>query len=253
MPATAYAIDNLSGEQVARWSELLLLSPFKSAFLSHSFCKAVHAVRGGVYVVHIREQDGVEGFLPFQIRRGRSLLGHAEKVGASMSDFFGIAGNLRMEHDATEFLQAAGISALRFDHAVLALCPFSFHDAETRRGVRLQVDNYAKFTETLLGMNKAFVKSVLHREKRLRNELGAIEFSWKSVDFQALDRLIVAKREQSLRLTSWIAWRSLGHAIFSGVCFVPAGSRLRGRAVDTACWWQMDRIEVESCLRRYLA
>ena len=66
MPITVHAIDALSSLQIARWNEILLTSPFKSAFLSHAFCKTVDAVRGGVFVLHFREQDGAKGFFPFR-------------------------------------------------------------------------------------------------------------------------------------------------------------------------------------------
>src|SRR5262249_48322871 len=142
MPITVHSIDALSTRQIGKWNELLTSLPCKSAFLSHSFCMVVNAVRGGVFVLHVRERDGGEGFFPLQIRRGRSLLGHAEKVGGSMSDFFGIVGNLRMQLDSDELLRAAGLSAFRFDHGVPALCPFSFKDAEARCGSRLYADNF---------------------------------------------------------------------------------------------------------------
>jgi CelD/BcsL family acetyltransferase involved in cellulose biosynthesis len=200
MSVTLCAIDALSDSQTSRWNELLLTaSPVRSAFLSHAFCKAVNDVRGGVNVLHIREQDGGEGFLPFQIRSGRSLLGHGEKPGAGMSDFFGVVGNLQKRYSANELLSAARLSALRFDHAVRALCPFSFDDAESSQGIRLHAESLAQFKDRLLGTNKDFVKSVLYRERRLAREMGVIEFSWKSTGPQALDRLIAAKRDQYRR------------------------------------------------------
>ena len=116
-----------------------------------------------------------------------------------MSDFFGVVGNLRTEFDPDKLLRAAGLSALRFDHGMPILCPFSFEDAETRHGTRLRTENFAQFKERLLGTNKKFVKSVLYRERRLCKELGAIEFSWKSAAPEELDRMITTKRRQYAR------------------------------------------------------
>src|SRR5580698_3590872 len=200
MPITVHTIETLAASQIEKWNELLLsASPVRSGFLSHAFCRAVNDVRGGVNVMHIREEGGGEGFLPFQVRSGRSVFGHAENVGAGMSDFFGAVGNLQRDIDANELLRAAGISALRFDHAVKSLCPFPFEDAESARGARIHAKDFTEFKNRLLGTNKDFVKSVLNRERRLASEVGPIEFSWKSTDPKALDQLIAAKRGQYRR------------------------------------------------------
>src|ERR1700748_227055 len=105
MRTTACAIDKLSDAQIERWNALLVAMPqARSAFLSHAFCRAVNKVRGDVFVIHLESAGEGEGFLPVQIRKGRSLLGHAEKVAGGMSDFFGVAGDLRARIDPDELL-----------------------------------------------------------------------------------------------------------------------------------------------------
>ena len=254
MPISVYAIDALSTQQIATWNQLLLSSPLKSAFLSHAFCEAVNAVRGGVFVLHSIEEDGAEGFLPFQMRRGRSLLGHAEKVGAGMSDFFGAVGTFRMTHHPKGLLQAAGLSALRLDHVVPALCPFSFEDMEIRRGARLRTENFTQFRDGLLTTNKNFVKSVLYYERRLAKEHGAIEFSWKTTEpgsFRPADRDKTKPICANLR-SGWLGGGLEARTSATSVCLT-AGPRMRGLAVDPACGWKVDCISIESSLRKYLA
>jgi CelD/BcsL family acetyltransferase involved in cellulose biosynthesis len=201
MRNTSVAIDQLTDAQIERWNELLVsASRLRSAFLSHAFCRAVNDVRGGVFVAHLQEADGGEGFLPFQIRRGRAFLGHAEKVGGGMSDFFGLVGDLRARIDSEQLLQRAGISSLRFDHAIAALCPFDFEDEEEGAGARLLVSDFGAFKSDLAVSNKKFLQSVQSRERRIASELGDIVFTW-SVDkpAAALEQLIAAKRNQYRR------------------------------------------------------
>jgi CelD/BcsL family acetyltransferase involved in cellulose biosynthesis len=201
MHITVFPIDRLPDADIVRWNALLARSsPVKSAFLSYAFAKAVQDVRGGVSVIRMRGDGGEEGYLPIQIRRGRKFLGHAEKVGAGMSDFFGMIGSPTIIFDADDLLRAAGISSLRFDHALREQCPFAFDEAEAGSGARLHVDSFEKFKSGLMISNKKFVQSVLSRERRLAGELGAITFRWQSDDpARALDQLISAKRNQYRR------------------------------------------------------
>lgn len=217
MTATLYGIAELPARLVGRWDELLSQSSVKSAFLSYAFCAAVETVRGGVFVLHVREGDGAEGFMPFQIRKGRALLGHAEKVGGSMSDYFGIVGNLRGPLDTNEILRTAKLSSLRFEEGVPELCPFRFHDFESRDGLRLNVESFQQFKNDLLISNGSFVKSVLSRQRKLVRELGSVRFTF-AVESVAdnLDRLIRAKRDQYLRTGTWDALAAEWHRSLLG-------------------------------------
>jgi len=201
MRITASPIDTLSNAHVERWNALLAAMPQpRSAFLSHTFCQAVNKVRGGVLVVHFAGENGEEGFLPLQIKKGRSLLGHAEKVAGGMSDFFGVVGNLRSRVDSEALLRAANLSSLRFDHGVKDTLPFAFHDSEESQGARLDVDDFARFKTGLTASNKKFVQSVSSRERRLESELGKIVFHWQASNpAAALAQLIAAKRNQYRR------------------------------------------------------
>jgi len=198
MRITVSPIHALPPALVARWNALLADMPQpRSAFLSHTFCEAVNKVRRGVFVIHLAGQHGEEGFLPVQIRTGRSLLGHAEKVAGGMSDFFGVVGNLRARVDPDALLRAANLSSLRFDHGVKDTLPFAFDDSEESQGARLIVDDFERFKTGLMGSNKKFVQSVSSRERRLESELGEIAFHWQATDpASALAQLIAAKRNQ---------------------------------------------------------
>ncbi len=137
MHVTASPIDALSPALIGRWNALLAAMPQpRSAFLSHTYCHAVNKVRGGVFVIHLAGENDEEGFLPVQIRAGRSLLGHAEKVSGGMSDFFGVVGNLRTPVDPDSLLRAANLSSLRFDHGVKDALPFAFDDSEEKAVAR---------------------------------------------------------------------------------------------------------------------
>jgi CelD/BcsL family acetyltransferase involved in cellulose biosynthesis len=201
MRITTQAIDGLSSSEIERWNGLLAgMAEVRSTFLSHDFCKTVHDLRGGVRVIHFESPEGKEGFLPIQLKKGRSLFGHGEKVGGTMSDFFGIVGNLREPVDPDALLRCAGLSSLRFDHGVKDILPFAFGDVEESRGARVRVDDFEHFKSGLAASNKKFVQSVLSRERRLASELGEIRFRWQAEDpAVALKQLIDAKRNQYRR------------------------------------------------------
>lgn len=201
MRITAKAIDELSGDEIERWNRLLVAMPqVRSAFLSYDFCKAVHNLRGGVLVIRLESTTGGEGFLPVQLRKGRSFLGHAEKVAGTMSDFFGVVGNISEAVDPEVLLRGAGLSSLRFDHGVKDILPFAFGDVEESGGARVLVDDFERFKKGLAASNKKFVQSVLSRERRLASELGEIAFRWQAKDpAAALEQLIAAKRNQYRR------------------------------------------------------
>ena len=200
MRARVYDIDALSSTQIAAWNELLSLLPSRTAFLSHAFCLAIHDVRGNVRVVEIHGDRGEIGFLPFQVRRGRSLLGHGEQVGGHMSDHFGMVGNISAAIDPEWLLESAKLSALRFDRGTRELMPFSFQDEEKVDGVSVQVDDFNLYMKSLETADKEFVKSVARSARRLNREIGTISFTLNAANPLAeLETLMAAKSEQYRR------------------------------------------------------
>lgn len=199
MRASVQDIAVLPSAQVEAWNALLAALAVPSPFLSHDFCRAVDAVRGGGRVLHVKEDGGTSGFLPFQIRSGRGLLGHAEKTGGHMSDMFGVVGRIRTPLDPDALLQAASLSSLRIDHAVEELCPFPFAEREETSGLRTRMDDYPTFLSELAQEDEQFVGMVAAGEKRLAKKFGPIRFEWHVADGAAeLDRVIEVKRAQYL-------------------------------------------------------
>lgn len=212
MQAALHDIDALSPAQIGTWNRLLTVSPARSPFLSHAFCRAVDEVRGGVRVLEINSDDAGAGFLPFQIRRGRAWLRHGEQVGGPLADHFGIVGNITTSLDSQWLLDAANLSALRFDRAVRELCPFAFQDAEEVNCVLVEVADFDRFMASRTLADKDFVKTVGRAARRLAREVGPIRFELHSTDPEReLARLIAAKREQYRRTAAGdslsVAWR----------------------------------------------
>jgi CelD/BcsL family acetyltransferase involved in cellulose biosynthesis len=201
MHTELHSIDALSGEQIELWNRLLASNlAVRSPFLSYDFCRAVHDLRGGVRVLVIRDDLNGTGFLPFQLRKGRGLLQHAEKVGGSLSDYFGIVGSLRGELNADDLLRDAHLSALRFDHAVQEMCQFPFQEAERTAGIRVHVEKPEEYFEALAAGDKFFVRTVSRSERRIGEEIGNLDFQLHTSNPAAtLDHLIAAKREQYRR------------------------------------------------------
>jgi CelD/BcsL family acetyltransferase involved in cellulose biosynthesis len=198
--ATLHDIEALSLGQIETWNGLLAGLPTRSPFLSYAFCRAVHEARGGVRVLAIRGTNGEAGFLPFQIRRGRSLLRHGEQVGGSLSDQFGIIGNVSMSFDSQSLLNAANLSSLRFDRAIRELIPDSFQDAEKVDCVLVEVEDFDRFVATLTTKHKDFVKAVARSVRQLTRDSGPLSFELHAADpSAALETLMSAKRGQYRR------------------------------------------------------
>jgi CelD/BcsL family acetyltransferase involved in cellulose biosynthesis len=201
MRAALYRIEELPAEVVQRWDHLLkTASPVRTAFLSPAFSRAVNEVRGGVRVLMLEDEEGRSAFLPFQLRQGRALLGHAEKAGSSMSDFFGLVSDLPGRLDAETLLRDAKLSSLRVDHAIPGMCPFDVEDFESNGGIRVTIDDYAAFLANLKAADKKFVQNVFSRERSIVRDVGALQFEWHASNPQeALSQLIEAKRNQYRR------------------------------------------------------
>jgi CelD/BcsL family acetyltransferase involved in cellulose biosynthesis len=201
MRVTLHKFAELTGNQIELWNSLLLYATAcPSPFLSYGFCRVVNQVRGGVRVLQFQGNDGKAGFLPFQLRNGRTLFGHAEKVGGAMSDYFGVIGNVSAPLKPDRLLHAARLSSLRFDHAVAEMCPFDFDEREKMSGVRVHVDSYSRYLEVLQRGDRDFLKTVTRSERRLVSEVGEVSFDWQSTcPLEELERLIAVKREQYRR------------------------------------------------------
>jgi CelD/BcsL family acetyltransferase involved in cellulose biosynthesis len=198
MRVTLHDVSDLSTEQIQSWDDLLERdTAFTSPFLSYGFCRAVDELRGGVRVLQFEDADRTRGFLPFQLRKGRSFLGHAQKVGAEMSDYFGCVGDSGLKLQPDRILKAARLSSLRFDHGNAETCPFVFEDAEEQIGVRVRANDFPCFMAALKAADKYFVKTVTRAESQLAADSGAISFRWHTDDPSGdLDRLIAVKRQQ---------------------------------------------------------
>ncbi|HEX4078386.1 MAG TPA: GNAT family N-acetyltransferase [Rhizomicrobium sp.] len=200
MRASVFDIEALSDSQIGTWDALLAALSVPSPFLSHAFCRAVNDCREKVRVVLIETASGISGFLPFQMKSVGRFLGHAEKAGGALSDMFGVVGTCNEVLDPNDLLQRAGISSLRFDHGVSELCPFACEESECTLGVRIRVDDFPMYMDSLRTRDKEFVKTVERGHRQLERDFGEIRFLWHTIDpHREIDRLIAFKREQYRR------------------------------------------------------
>ncbi len=192
-------IDRLTGRDAMRWQDLLQRQAAASPFLSYGFCRTVHDVRGGIWVLVTEQAGEAVGFLPFELRPGGFLLGHAGKVGRGMSDAYAPVGALP-PGGAAQVLRAAGLSALRFDHLPDGALPFAADETESTTGVHVRIADFAAFSAELARRDKDFVREVRRQERRVAEDLGPLRFDWQAAGApDMLDRVIEAKRLQYRR------------------------------------------------------
>ncbi len=151
----------------------------RSAFLSHAFCRAVNKVRGGVSVVHLRNDPDEEGFLRFKFGAA-ACCGHGEKVAGGMSDFFGVVGKLRSRVDADILLESRWPVVVAFRSAVQTLCPLRLTIAKRVQGARLHCGRF---------------RAIQNRSDGIQQEIHVSRFCRASADLQAsLAKLFSAGR-----------------------------------------------------------
>jgi CelD/BcsL family acetyltransferase involved in cellulose biosynthesis len=194
-------IDELTSDQIDFWKGHFA-SPGSSVspFLTYDFARAVNDVRGGVFVLDIRNEEGGRGLIPVQMRKGLASFGHAENVGSSMSDLFGLVGSIGTKLDAAEMLAKAKLNSLRFDHTSPEIWPFDFADRKNATGVCVRIDNSTEYMKRLGDQAKDFMKALDRNKRLISREIGPIEFNWHANDpEQALEWILKAKRSQYQR------------------------------------------------------
>ena len=201
MQAVVRTIDALSEAEIRRWDVLLDgHAPYMSPFLTREWCLAVHRHRGGVHVLILSDGGRIVGYLPFQMKRGRHWLGHAEKVGGQMSDCFDIIGRPEFRGGGLNVLGLAKLSALTLDHMPAELATLGLSDVEHSTGIRVVIDDFPAYMTELARANKKLIVNVRRGERQLATQIGEVRFSWNVADtLGELDRLIDQKRAQYRR------------------------------------------------------
>jgi CelD/BcsL family acetyltransferase involved in cellulose biosynthesis len=199
--ARVLAPSRLEPELQQLWRTWCAESPgLRRAFLSLDFALAVEAVHPHVRVAVIYAAGVPSAFLPFQQASPLDrVLGRAERLGAAMSDYFGIVAAPGFRISSEELLRLSGLSFYPYNHldeTQLSIVP----DNDTRRQTGLLIrleDGPEAYWNDLTLKDKDFVQDTQRRERQLAARVGPLVCVHSTQpDPAPLVHLIEAKRRQ---------------------------------------------------------
>ena len=198
MNVLSLSATELTPEQLASWSrvqqaERMLASPF----FAREFTLAVASVRDDVEVA-VLEEDGVPvGFFPFH-RDNRDV---AHPVGFGLSDCQGVIVPPDVRWTAPQLLQACGIRAWYFDHAIASQTQFAPYQWRTSESSYMDLSRgFRAYAEERRCSGHQILKRANANARKLEREYGPLRFVAHVSDDGIFRQLIEWKIEQYGRL-----------------------------------------------------
>ncbi len=170
-------------------------------FVTYGFAKACHDIGRDVRVFEFYEEGQLVAIFPCQFSSPLDrLLGVADRVGGSMSDFMGIVPMQRVDNE--DLLRCPGVRAIRFDHFFLRTFNFDadFHQtsADLRVGwlLDLHVD-FDRFMEQRLQIAKKRLQNLENRKRKIVKEVGPLRLESKAhPSAEEISRVVHQKSRQ---------------------------------------------------------
>lgn len=201
MKASVVHPAELGAAEQLLWRSFARDSFLNSPFLSWPFVESIGRVRDDARVATFREGSRICGFLPFQLGSDNAGL----PVGATICDAQAVVAPPGWIFDPLRLIDAAGLSAWRFDHLTLEQKPFlPFHHRRYRSPVVDLRAGYDTFMEEVRTNSKDLIAQVARRRRKLEREVGPVLCEWQSSDPDGdLLRLSQWKSDQYAREGTW--------------------------------------------------
>lgn len=191
----------LAAADIVAWRAIAASNPaLNSPFFAPEFTLAVAKARGDVQVAAIRDRGLPFAYMPFQFEGPwQRRAGAAERVGAHLSDYFGVIAPTDVRLAPNDLLALCGLNAFSFSHLAEA-------QAEMLEGERpehgLAADltgGWKPYWAGRCAAEKSFAADTERNTRKLVDAHGMLRFSFDDRDPEALPRLIAAKRDQYAR------------------------------------------------------
>lgn len=166
-----------------------------SPFLTYDFVRACAEARPDVKVARIYDENGLRSYVPFQTARSPyGIAKHATKVAGNLSDCFSPIGPIWP--DTLQFADLLKVDSFWFDHLPIEHVRTK-GNAAVNIGQRMMINrDPSKYWDDITRKNPKFVQQIKKRYRALREKNGDIHLEVKSLSHEALDHLIVKKRNQ---------------------------------------------------------
>jgi CelD/BcsL family acetyltransferase involved in cellulose biosynthesis len=164
----------------AKSGEMTSLNPF----VTYGFAKACHDIGHDVRVFEFYEDGQLVAVFPCQFNSPLDrLLGVADRVGGSMSDFMGIVPMQRVASE--DLLRCPGVRAIRLDHFFLRTFNFDADIQQPSTNLRvgwlldLHVD-FDRFMEQRLQIAKKRLQNLENRKRKVIKDIGPLRLETKA-------------------------------------------------------------------------
>ncbi|MBI2480775.1 MAG: GNAT family N-acetyltransferase [Planctomycetia bacterium] len=243
----------LSKEEFAAWASFQELSPeFDSPYFRPEFARAVAAVRRGVEVAVLLEENQTIGFLPFQ----RVGTHGAKPVGGRLSDYQAVIGRPGLTFDAKELIRSCGLTVFDFDHMLATQKSFEPYQQLIDHSPYLDLSKgFEAYRDSLRSTARTALRHTFRLSRKLAREVAPVRCELFSTDVAAFEALLQWKAEQyrATNITNvfsfpWTTdllheiWRQQS-ASFQGVLSVlyagdrPLASHFGMRSGKVLHWW----------------
>ena len=187
----------LSRSDQEAWREFLKPQPI--AFLSYSYAQAVASCVPLVRVCRVMRNGRAVAFFSFQYRSPvHEAAGIGERLGAELSDYFGLVAEPGFCIEAGALLRLSGLKSLYFTHLDENQRENGLAGEKPEVGHRIDFpQGGGAFWEERGRTDKKFTSDTERRERKLFREYGSARFVFSHDDAEhALSELIAHKRVQ---------------------------------------------------------
>jgi CelD/BcsL family acetyltransferase involved in cellulose biosynthesis len=192
--------DQLRDDEIAAWEDLCdAHQHLHSPFFSPHYAMAVASVKPGVRVCILRRGRKIVGFFPFQYRSSASqLLGSAERVGAEMTDYFGVIAEPDVRVAQEDLLRLAGLRYLYFTHLDETQSSYGLHGEQPESGLFLKLEGHEDYWNGEVRQRNPKLYAETNRLERVAEKTyGPLRFCFREEAWQEpLELLIQNKRRQ---------------------------------------------------------
>ncbi|MEI8396387.1 MAG: GNAT family N-acetyltransferase [Rhodospirillaceae bacterium] len=203
LSARCLPVTELGQAERVAWNALCRETPgLGSPFYSYGYAWAVAECRPDVRVCVLMRRDQPVGFLPFQFAGSwQRLLGAAEPVGGTLTDYFGPVTTADLWIEPRELLRLAGLSSLLFSHLDESRCARGLTGEAPEPGLRIDLAaGAAAYWQALRSSDKALLTDTERRRRRLIEQYGPLHLELEVADpGPVLEHLIEHKRRQYAR------------------------------------------------------
>lgn len=186
------SVEELTSQEVQAWVAMTDAPGFSSPFLHYEYAKVMSEFRPQVEVAVLMDGDEIVGFLPYE-RHNRKI---ARPLGIRLADFQGVISRPGLQINPKDLLDNLHLHQLHFDHLIIDQ-QLAHHRFQSEPSPFIDVSHgFDSYLREQQSYGHRSLKETLRKERKLRREVGEIEFRWHDDDDFAFEMLLQWKSAQ---------------------------------------------------------